>query len=200
MRKRLRSVGIRPINNIVDITNYVMQEFGQPMHAFSIDTIKDRHIIVRNAENGEKFTTLDGIERTLDSSMLVIADKEKAVGIAGVMGGENSMITGDTAEVLFESANFNGPNVRITAKKLGLRTDASSKFEKGLDPNVCEEAINRAVQLVELLGCGDVVKGSVDCYPNKLEPKQIPYSPEKINKLLGTDISEDEMVELFGQT
>ncbi len=199
MRKRLRSVGIRPINNIVDITNYVMQEFGQPMHAFSIDTIKDRHIIVRNAENGEKFTTLDGIERTLDSSMLVIADKEKAVGIAGVMGGENSMITGDTAEVLFESANFNGPNVRITAKKLGLRTDASSKFEKGLDPNVCEEAINRAVQLVELLGCGDVVKGSVDCYPNKLEPKQIPYSPEKINKLLGTDISEDEMVELFGR-
>lgn len=199
MRKRLRSVGIRPINNIVDITNYVMQEFGQPMHAFSIDTIKDRHIIVRNAENGEKFTTLDGVERTLDSSMLVIADKEKAVGIAGVMGGENSMITGDTAEVLFESANFNGPNVRITAKKLGLRTDASSKFEKGLDPNVCEEAINRAVQLVELLGCGDVVKGSVDCYPNKLEKKQIPYSPEKINKLLGTDISEDEMIELFGR-
>lgn len=197
MRKRLRSVGIRPINNIVDITNFVMQEFGQPMHAFSIDTIADRHIIVRNAKEGEKFTTLDGIERNLDSSMLVIADSEKAVGIAGVMGGENSMITGDTAEVLFESANFNGPNIRITAKKLGLRTDASSKFEKGLDPNLCEIAVNRAVQLVEMLGCGDVVKGCVDCYPNKLEERKIPYSPEKINKLLGTDISEDTMIELF---
>ena len=197
MRKRLRSVGIRPINNIVDITNFVMQEFGQPMHAFSIDTIADRHIIVRNAKEGEKFTTLDGIERNLDSSMLVIADSEKAVGIAGVMGGENSMITGDTAEVLFESANFNGPNIRITAKKLGLRTDASSKFEKGLDPNLCELAVNRAVQLVEMLGCGDVVKGCVDCYPNKLEERKIPYSPEKINKLLGTNISEDTMIELF---
>ncbi len=197
MRKRLRSVGIRPINNIVDITNFVMQELGQPMHAFSIDTIADRHIIVRNAKEGEKFTTLDGIERNLDSSMLVIADSEKAVGIAGVMGGENSMITGDTAEVLFESANFNGPNIRITAKKLGLRTDASSKFEKGLDPNLCELAVNRAVQLVEMLGCGDVVKGCVDCYPNKLEERKIPYSPEKINKLLGTNISEDTMIELF---
>ena len=197
MRKRLRSVGIRPINNIVDITNYVMEEFGQPMHAFSIDTIADRHIIVRNAKEGEKFTTLDGIERALDPSMLVIADPEKAVGIAGVMGGENSMITGDTAAVLFESANFNGPNVRITSKKLGLRTDASSKFEKGLDPNLCDKAIDRAVQLVELLGCGQVVKGRVDCYPNKLDERKISYSPEKINKLLGTDISEDEMIEIF---
>ena len=197
MRKRLRSVGIRPINNIVDITNFVMQEFGQPMHAFSIDTITDRKIIVRNAEEGEKFTTLDGNERTLDSSMLVIADTEKAIGIAGVMGGENSMITGDTAEVLFESANFNGPNIRITAKKLGLRTDASSKFEKGIDPNLCALAVNRAVQLVEILGCGDVVKGSVDCYPNKLERRRISYSPEKINKLLGTEIPENTMIELF---
>lgn len=197
MRKRLRSVGIRPINNIVDITNFVMHEYGQPMHAFSIDTIADRKIIVRNAEEGEKFTTLDGIERTLSSSMLVISDPKKALAIAGVMGGENSMITGDTATVLFESANFDGPNTRITAKKLGLRTDASGKFEKGLDPNICDKAIDRAVQLVEMLGCGKVVKGCVDCYPKKVEPRKISYSPEKINKLLGTDIPEDDMVRIF---
>ncbi|MCI1959596.1 MAG: phenylalanine--tRNA ligase subunit beta [Clostridia bacterium] len=197
MRKRLRSVGIRPINNIVDITNFVMQEYGQPMHAFSIDTIADRKIIVRNAEEGEKFTTLDGIERTLSSSMLVISDPKKAVAIAGVMGGENSMITGDTDTVLFESANFDGPNTRITAKKLGLRTDASGKYEKGLDPNICDKAIDRAVQLVEMLGCGKVVRGRVDCYPNKVEPRKIPYNPKKINKLLGTDIPEEDMVRIF---
>jgi len=197
MRKRLRSVGIRPINNIVDITNFVMQEYGQPMHAFSIDTIADRKIIVRNAEEGEKFTTLDGNVRTLSSSMLVISDPHKAVAIAGVMGGENSMITGDTATVLFESANFDGPNTRITAKKLGLRTDASGKFEKGLDPNICDKAIDRAVQLVEMLGCGKVVKGCVDCYPKKTEPRTLAYSPAKINKLLGTDIAEEEMIKIF---
>jgi len=197
MRKRLRSAGVRPINNIVDITNYVMLELGQPMHAFSIDTIDEHSIIVRNAEEGEKFTTLDGIERTLQSSMLVIADPNKAVAVAGVMGGENSMITGDTATVLFESANFDGPSVRITAKKLGLRTDASSKFEKGLDPNLCLDAVNRAVQLVELLGAGEVVKGMVDCYPNKRETWKLSYSVEWINKFLGTDISEDEMIDIF---
>ena len=177
MRKRLRAVGIRPINNIVDITNYVMAEMGQPMHAFSIDTIADRKIIVRNAKEGEKFTTLDGVERQLQPSMLVISDPEKAVAVAGVMGGENSMITGDTAAVLFESANFDGPNVRITAKKLGLRTDASGKYEKGLDPNLCEDAVNRAVQLVEMLGAGEVVKGMVDCYPKKRTPWTLSYDP-----------------------
>ena len=197
MRKRLRSVGIRPINNIVDITNYVMSELGQPMHAFSIDTIDEHKIIVRNANDGETFNTLDGIERKLDSSMLVIADPNKAVAVAGVMGGANSMITGDTATVLFESANFNGPNVRITAKKLGLRTDASSKFEKGLDPNISRIAVDRAVQLVEMLGCGTVVKGAVDCYPNKRESWQLSYDPTWINGLLGTDISEDEMIDIF---
>ncbi|MDD3570187.1 MAG: phenylalanine--tRNA ligase subunit beta [Lachnospiraceae bacterium] len=197
MRKRLRSVGIRPINNIVDITNYVMSELGQPMHAFSIDTIDEHKIIVRNANDGETFNTLDGIERKLDSSMLVIADPNKAVAVAGVMGGANSMITGDTATVLFESANFNGPNVRITAKKLGLRTDASSKFEKGLDPNISRIAVDRAVQLVEMLGCGTVVKGAVDCYPNKRETWQLSYDPEWINGLLGTDISEEEMIDIF---
>lgn len=197
MRKRLRSVGIRPINNIVDITNYVMTELGQPMHAFSIDTIDEHKIIVRNAKDGEAFNTLDGIERKLDSSMLVIADPNKAVAVAGVMGGENSMITGDTATVLFESANFNGPNVRITAKKLGLRTDASSKFEKGLDPNISKIAVDRAVQLVEMLGCGTVVKGIVDCYPNKRESWELSYDPNWINRLLGTNISEDEMIDIF---
>lgn len=197
MRKRLRSVGIRPINNIVDITNYVMCELGQPMHAFSIDTIADHKIIVRNAKEGETLTTLDGNVRKLDPSMLVISDTNKAVAVAGVMGGENSMIEGDTATVLFESANFNGPNVRITAKKLGLRTDASSKYEKGLDANLSQIAADRAVQLVEMLGCGEVVKGSVDCYPNKTESWELSYDPSWINKILGTEISEDEMVNIF---
>ena len=197
MRKRLRSNGIRPINNIVDITNYVMLELGQPMHAFTIGNIDGSKIVVRNAEDGEKITTLDGNERQLDSSMLVIADCNKAVAVAGVMGGENSKVNGSTDTILFESANFNGPNVRVTAKKLGLRTDASAKFEKGLDPNLTTDAVNRAVQLVEMLGCGEVVKGCVDCYPNKRESWSLEYSPEKINKLLGTDISEDEMIKIF---
>lgn len=197
MRKRLRMAGVRPINNIVDITNYVMLEMGQPMHAFSIETIKDSHIIVRNAKEGETITTLDGVERKLDPSMLVIADPEKAVAIAGVMGGENSMIVEGSQAVLFESANFDGPNVRITAKKVGLRTDASSKFEKGLDPNLALEAVNRAAQLVELLGAGDVVSGVVDTYPNKREPWTLSYSPAWINKFLGTEISEAEMQRIF---
>ena len=197
MRKRLRMAGVRPINNIVDITNYVMIEMGQPMHAFSIETIKDSHIIVRNAKEGETITTLDGQVRSLDPSMLVIADPEKAVAIAGVMGGENSMIVEGSQAVLFESANFDGPNVRITAKKVGLRTDASSKFEKGLDPNLALEAVNRAVQLVELLEAGEVVPGVVDEYPNKREPWQLSYNPAWINKFLGTNISEEEMQKIF---
>lgn len=197
MRKRLRAAGVRPINNIVDITNYVMLEMGQPMHAFDVDTIKDRHIIVRNAKEGETITTLDGQVRNLDPSMLVISDPEKAVAIAGVMGGENSMISESAEAVLFESANFEGSNVRITAKKVGLRTDASSKFEKGLDPNLALEAVNRAAQLVEELGCGQIVPGIVDCYPNKRESWELSYSPEWINKFLGTDISEEEMQRTF---
>lgn len=197
MRKRLKAAGVRPINNMVDITNYVMLELGQPMHAFDISTIADKKIIVRNANDGEVITTLDGEERKLDSSMLVISDPKKAVAVAGVMGGENSKINEGANAVLFESANFNGPNVRITAKKLGMRTDASGKYEKGLDPNLAYDAVNRAVQLVEMLGAGEVVKGMVDCYPNKRESWQLPYSPEKINKLLGTDIKEDEMIDIF---
>ncbi|NLK36465.1 MAG: phenylalanine--tRNA ligase subunit beta [Epulopiscium sp.] len=197
MRKRLRASGVRPINNIVDITNYVMLELGQPMHAFNIDTIAERKIIVRNAKDGETITTLDGNERKLDSSMLVISDPQKAVAVAGVMGGENSMISEEAEAILFESANFNGPNVRITAKKLGLRTDASGKYEKGLDPNLALDAVNRAAQLVELLGVGEVVPGMVDCYPNERKPWKLSYSPEWINRLLGTDISEEEMIAIF---
>ena len=197
MRKRLRAAGVRPINNIVDITNYVMLELGQPMHAFNINTIADRRIIVRNANEGETITTLDGIERRLDPSMLVISDPEKAVAVAGVMGGENSMISENADGVLYESANFNGPNIRITAKKLGLRTDASSKYEKGLDPNLSEMAVNRAAQLVELLGAGKVVKGIADCYPNVRTTWDLSYDPAWINGLLGTDISEDTMIDIF---
>ena len=197
MRRHLALCGLRSISNVVDITNYVMLEIGQPMHAFSIETIKDSHIIVRNAKEGETITTLDGQERSLDPSMLVIADPEKAVAIAGVMGGENSMIVEGSQAVLFESANFDGPNVRITAKKVGLRTDASSKFEKGLDPNLALEAVNRAVQLVELLEGGEVVPGVVDEYPNKREPWQLSYNPAWINKFLGTSISEEEMQKIF---
>lgn len=197
LRHRLTAAGVRPINNIVDITNYVMLEMGQPMHAFDIDTIDNAKIIVRNAENGEKITTLDGQERTLDDSMLVISDCNKAVAVAGVMGGENSMITEGARDILFESANFNGPNVRITAKKLGLRTDASAKYEKSLDPNLALDAVNRAVQLVEMLGCGEVCKGMVDCYPNKRESWSVEYSTEGINKLLGTKLSEQEMIDLL---
>ncbi len=197
LRHRLTASGVRPINNIVDITNYVMLEMGQPMHAFDIDTIDEHKIIVRNAKEGEKITTLDGQVRDLDPSMLVISDCNKAVAIAGVMGGENSKIIEGARAILFESANFNGPNVRITAKKVGLRTDASAKYEKGLDPNLPLDAVNRAVQLVEMLGCGEVCKGMVDCYPNKREGWSVDYSTESINKLLGTNLSEQEMIDLF---
>jgi len=193
MRHRLTASGIRPINNIVDITNYVMLELGQPMHAFDIDCVSERKIIVRNAKDGEKFTTLDGDEHELDSSILVISDKEKPLALAGIMGGENSKITENATGILFESAAFNGSHIRVSSKKLGIRTDSSGKFEKGLDPNLAMLAVNRAVQLVEMLGCGDVVEGFVDCYPNVRLPYAINYDYNKINALLGTDISAADM-------
>lgn len=199
LRHRLTASGIRPINNIVDITNYVMLEYGQPMHAFDIDNVSDRKIIVRNAKDDEMFTTLDGNERKLNSSMIVISDPEKALAIAGVMGGENSKITENASAILFESANFNGPNIRLTSKKLGLRTDSSSKYEKGIDPNLALMAINRAVSLVEELNCGEVVKGVVDCYPNKREPWTIKYSSDKINGILGTKLNNSEMEKILAK-
>ena len=199
LQRRLAASGIRPINNIVDITNYVMEEFGQPMHAYDYDTIVGREIIVRRAKQGEEFTTLDGQERMLDDSILMICDGEKPVGIAGIMGGENSMITDDVKTMLFEAACFNGTNIRLSSKKVGLRTDASGKFEKGLDPNNAEAAINRACQLVEELGAGEIVGGIVDVYNTKKEPVRIPFEPAKINRLLGTDISEEEMLAYFAR-
>ena len=197
LQRRLASVGIRPINNIVDITNYVMEEYAQPMHAYDLDTIEDRKIIVRKAKAGEKFTTLDGQERELDDTMLMICDGKKPVGLAGIMGGENSMITDNVKTMLFEAATFDGTNIRLSGKKLGMRTDAASKFEKGLDPNNAMEAMNRACQLVEELGAGEVVGGAIDVYPTKKEPVTVPYDADKINALLGTDISEDDMVKYF---
>lgn len=194
MQRRLTSVGIRPINNIVDITNYVMEEMGQPMHAYDLSTIAGNQIIVRNAENGEKFVTLDGQERTIDETVLMICDGEKAVGIAGIMGGENSMITDSVQTMLFEAANFDGTNIRKSSKKIGLRTDASGKFEKGLDPNNAEAAINRACQLIEELGCGEVVGGMVDVYTKRKEPVRVPFEPERINEILGTNISKEEQL------
>ncbi len=197
MQKRLAACGIRPINNLVDITNYVMEEFGQPMHAYDLDTIAGKKIIVRRGKDGETFTTLDEQERNIDSSILMICDADKPVGIAGIMGGENSKITEDVKTVLFEAACFDGTNIRLSAKKLGMRTDASGKFEKGLDPNTAEEAINRACQLIVELGCGEVVGGMVDVYPEKKQPIKIDFCPDKINSLLGTDISEEQMIAYF---
>ena len=197
MQRRLASVGIRPINNLVDITNYVMEEYGQPMHAYDLDTIAGHEIIVRRAGKDEKFVTLDGQERQMDDSVLMICDGEKSVGIAGIMGGENSMITDDVQTMLFEAACFDGTNISKYRKKVGLRTDASGKFEKGLDPNNAEAAINRACQLVEELGAGEVVGGIVDVYGKKKEPVRVPFDAEKINALLGTDISREEMLSYF---
>ena len=197
MQRRLAAQGIRPINNIVDITNYVMEEYGQPMHAYDLSTIAGQKIIVRRAEDNEKFVTLDGQERTLDSSMLMICDAEKPVGIAGIMGGENSMITEDVDAILFEAACFDGTNIRLSGKKLGMRTDAQSKFEKGLDPNNASAAIDRACQLIEVLGCGEVVGGMVDVYGKVKEPHEIPFQPERINRLLGTDLSAEQMLGYF---
>ena len=197
MQRRLAASGIRPINNIVDITNYVMEEYGQPMHAYDYDTIANHKIVVRRAKDKEVFCTLDGQDRTLDSSMLMICDGEKAIGLAGIMGGENSKITDDVKTMLFEAACFDGANIRISAKKAGLRTDASGKFEKGLDPYNAEAAINRACELIEELGAGEVVGGMVDVFPVKPEEKVLPFEPDKYNKLLGTDVSSDEMLKYF---
>ncbi|MCI8996065.1 MAG: phenylalanine--tRNA ligase subunit beta [Lachnospiraceae bacterium] len=197
MQQRLAVNGIRPINNLVDITNYVMEEYGQPMHAYDLDTIAGHRILVRRAENGEKFVTLDGQERVMDDSVLMICDGEKAVGIAGIMGGENSMITDSVQTLLFEAACFDGTNIRLSSKKIGLRTDASGKFEKGLDPNNAKEAIDRACQLIEELGAGEVVDGMVDVYPGVKEPVRVPFEPEEINALLGTKISREQMLEYF---
>ena len=197
MQRRLASAGIRPINNIVDITNYVMEEYGQPMHAYDYDTLAGGKIVVRRAKDGEKFMTLDGQERTLDSDMLMICDGEKAVGLAGIMGGENSKITDDVKTMLFEAATFDGTNIRKATKRLGLRTDASGKFEKGLDPENALAAMNRACQLIEELGAGEIVGGVVDVYPNKKERVRVPFEPERINALLGTNVSVEEMLGYF---
>ena len=194
MQRRLASVGIRPINNLVDITNYVMEEYGQPMHAYDLDTIAGREIVVRRAEDGEKFVTLDGQEREMDSSVLMICDGEKSIGVAGIMGGENSMITDNVKTMLFEAACFNGTNIRKSAKKIGLRTDASGKFEKGLDPENAQAAIDRACQLVEEMGAGEVVGGMVDVYAEKREPSRVTFDVEKINALLGTDLTKEQML------
>ena len=197
MQRRLASAGIRPINNIVDITNYVMEEYGQPMHAYDYDTLAGGKIVVRRAKDGEKFMTLDGQERTLDSDMLMICDGEKAVGLAGIMGGENSKITDDVKTMLFEAATFDGTNIRKATKRLGLRTDASGKFEKGLDPENALAAMNRACQLIEELGAGEIVGGVVDVYPKKKERVRVPFEPERINALLGTNVSVEEMLGYF---
>ncbi len=194
MQRALASSGIRPINNLVDITNFVMEEYGQPMHAFDLDTIAGNQIIVRRAKNGEEFITLDGKEHILDEDVLMICDAEKPVGIGGIMGGQNSMISENVKNLLFEAANFDGTNIRLSAKWLGMRTDASSKFEKGLDPNNAQAAIDRACQLIEELGCGEVVGGMVEVYPKVTEESRVPFEPDKINDLLGTDISKEDML------
>ena len=197
MQRRLSSVGIRPINNLVDITNYVMEEYGQPMHAYDLDTIAGHQIIVKTAKDGDKFTTLDGQERAVDKDILMICDGEKAIGIAGIMGGENSMITDNVKTMLFEAACFDGVNIRKSSKRVGLRTDASAKFEKGLDPNNAQAAIDRACQLIEELGAGEVVGGTVDVYGKVKESVRVPFDAEKINAMLGTNIPEEEMLGYF---
>lgn len=197
MQKRLRAAGLRPINNIVDITNYVCIEMGQPMHAFDLAYLSANHIIVRKAENDETTVTLDGVKRRLDPSMLVIADEEKVCAIAGVMGSENSEVKDQTRSILFESATFHPISIRKTAMANGLRTEASSRYEKGLDPENASRALNRACQLVEILGCGKVSKGIIDVYPTKLQPSKIAFSPDKINKLLGTELKENYMTDLL---
>ena len=197
MVRRLKACGIRSINNIVDITNYVMLEMGQPMHAFDIHSIEGKHITVRRAKKGEKITTLDEQERELDENNLVIADDKKAVAIAGVMGGLNSEIEADTETVVFESAVFYGGSVRKTAKKVALRTESSSRFEKGLSSENAVRAANRAVQLVELLGAGEAVEGKIDVYPTKQKINEIDLNVSKINGLLGTNLSKQEMIEIL---
>ena len=195
LRMRLRASGVRPINNIVDITNYVMLEYGQPMHAFDYSCLSGAQIKVRRAADGESFVSLDSKEHTLDSTMLVIADEAKAVALAGVMGGENSEIKDTTTTVVFESANFEGTSVRVTGKKNGMRTESSARFEKGLDPENTIPALQRACELVELLGAGEVVDGTIDVYPGKKAPITLPLDPKVINEFLGVEISEEFMVE-----
>ena len=194
LRQRLRANGVRPINNIVDITNYVMLEYGQPMHAFDYRYVSSGKIVVREAQEGETLTTLDGNVRNLKAGMLVIADDTKPIGLAGIMGGENSEIMDDTTMVVFESANFNGTSIRQTALALGMRTEASGKFEKSLDPMMTIPAVQRACELVELLQCGDVLGGTIDVINYVPEPKQLPLECDKINRLLGTEISKEDMV------
>ena len=194
LRQRLRANGVRPINNIVDITNYVMLEYGQPMHAFDYRYVSSGKIVVREAENGETLTTLDGNIRNLKAGMLVIADDTKPIGLAGIMGGENSEIVDDTTTIVFESANFNGTSIRQTALALGMRTEASGKFEKNLDPLMTVPAVQRACELVELLACGDVMDGIIDIINYVPQPKTVKLEPEKINNLLGTSISTEQMI------
>ena len=197
MKERLRSMGIRPINNLVDITNFVMLEYGQPMHAYDLDHIAGHQIIVQTAHDGDKFTTLDGQERDLFDDSLMICDGEKPIGLAGIMGGENSMITDDVKDMLFEAACFNGTNVRQTSHKVGLRTDASNLFEKGLDPQNAKAAMERACSLIEEFGAGTVVGGEVDIYPNPVESRTIAFEPDAINTLLGLELPADDMLDIF---
>ena len=197
LRMRLRASGVRPINNIVDITNYVMLEYGQPMHAFDYSCLNGSAIDVRRARDGECFKSLDDQDHTLDSSMLVISDAQRAVALAGVMGGANSEIKDDTTTVVFESACFLGTSVRVTAKKNGMRTESSARYEKGLDPENCYGGLERACELIELLGAGEVVNGIIDVYPTKAEPTVLPLDADVINRFLGIDISEDEMKKIL---
>lgn len=197
MQRKLIEAGVRPINNIVDITNFVMLELGQPMHAFDLKQVSTGKIVVRNAEDGEKFVTLDDTERELDKDMLVITNGERSLALAGVMGGANSEVTEGTTEILFESANFKAENVRATSKKLGLRTESSSRFEKGINQDLANLAVDRAAQLVELLGAGRVLKGVVDEYPTKHEPKSITVNVDRINRLIGVEIPASEMIAIL---
>ena len=197
LQRRLIHAGMRPINNIVDVTNFVMLEYGQPIHAFDINSVEGRKIVVDTAEDGEKFTTLDGTERTLDDKMLMIHDAEKSIAVAGVMGGLNSEIENDTQTIIVESANFLGNSVRTTAKRLGLRTEASARYEKGIDPNLCQDAADRVCYLIELIGAGTVVGGRVDVYPTPEEPRTVKGRVSRINKVLGIEISREQMVSYF---
>lgn len=199
MQTRLASQGIRSINNLVDITNYVMEEYGQPMHAYDLSTIAGNKIVVRRANDGDTFVTLDGQERKLDHDVLMICDGEKEIGIAGIMGGENSMVTDDIKTLMFEAACFDGTNIRLSSRRIGLATDAAAKFTKGLDPNLALEAINRACQLIEEMGAGEVVGGVVDVYPNPVADKKLPFEPDKMNRLLGTDVDPEKMLYYFGR-
>ena len=197
MQRKLIEAGMRPISNIVDITNYVMLELGQPLHAFDLDDIKYNKMTVKLAEEGEKFTTLDGVERTLTSDMLVIGNQDKTLDLAGIMGGENSEIKDTTNAIFIEGASFAKENIRATSKKLGLRTEASSRFEKGIDINLTEEAVNRACQLIEELGCGTVLNGMLDYYPQKEEVQKITVNPVRINKLLGVNVAMDQFINIL---